>query len=116
MMKLTIVGCSGSLSGPDSAALQLPSAGAVSRSIFSLLLDCGPGAMGALYRYLDPREVDAIALSHLHADHCLDLCGYYVAARYSPSALGRDVPYTPCQRRLADRPGVRRSGPRGRGW
>jgi ribonuclease BN (tRNA processing enzyme) len=53
---------------------------------FSLLLDFGPGAMGALYRYLDPRELDAIALSHLHADHCLDLCGYYVAACYSPSA------------------------------
>ena len=42
--------------------------------------------MGALYRYLDPREIDAIALSHLHADHCLDLCGYLVAARYSPTA------------------------------
>jgi ribonuclease BN (tRNA processing enzyme) len=86
MMKLTIVGCSGSLSGPDSPAssylLQAPYEG----RIFSLLIDCGPGAMGALYRYLDPREVDAIALSHLHADHCLDLCGYYVAARYSPTA------------------------------
>ena len=42
--------------------------------------------MGALYRYIDPHEIDAIALSHLHADHCLDLCGYYVAARYSPNA------------------------------
>jgi ribonuclease BN (tRNA processing enzyme) len=42
--------------------------------------------MGALYRYLDPRELDAIGLSHLHADHCLDLCGYHVAACYSPSA------------------------------
>ena len=86
MMKLTIVGCSGSLSGPDSAAssylLQAPH----EDRIFSLLLDCGPGAMGALYRYIDPRDVDAIALSHLHADHCLDLCGYYVAARYSPNA------------------------------
>ena len=86
MMKLTIVGCSGSLSGPDSAAssylLQAPH----QDRVFSLLLDCGPGAMGALYRYIDPREVDAIGLSHLHADHCLDLCGYYVAARYSPNA------------------------------
>jgi ribonuclease BN (tRNA processing enzyme) len=86
MMKLTIVGCSGSLSGPDSPGssylLQAPH----DNRIFSLLIDCGPGAMGALYRYIDPSEVDAIALSHLHADHCLDLCGYYVAARYSPSA------------------------------
>jgi ribonuclease BN (tRNA processing enzyme) len=86
MMKLTIVGCSGSLSGPDSAASSYLLQAPYQDRIFSLLIDCGPGAMGALYRYLDPREVDAIALSHLHADHCLDLCGYYVAARYSPSA------------------------------
>src|SRR4029450_5692382 len=86
MMKLTIVGCSGSLSGPDSAASSCLLQAPYQDRIFSLLLDCGPGAMGALYRYIDPREVDAIALSHLHADHCLDLCGYYVAARYSPNA------------------------------
>jgi len=86
MMKLTIVGCSGSLSGPESAASSYLVQAPYQDRIFSLLLDCGPGAMGALYRYLDPREIDAIALSHLHADHCLDLCGYYVAAHYSPSA------------------------------
>ena len=86
MMKLTVVGCSGSISGPDSPAssylLQAPH----EDRTFSLLIDCGPGAMGALYRYIDPCEVDAIALSHLHPDHCLDMCGYYVAARYSPNA------------------------------
>ena len=86
MMKLTIVGCSGSLSGPDSAASSYLVQAPYQDRTFSLLLDIGPGAMGALYRYLDPRELDAIALSHLHADHCLDLCGYYVAACYSPSA------------------------------
>jgi ribonuclease BN (tRNA processing enzyme) len=85
-MKLTIVGCSGSLSGPDSAASSYLVQAPYQDRTFSLLLDIGPGAMGALYRYLDPRELDAIALSHLHADHCLDLCGYYVAACYSPSA------------------------------
>jgi ribonuclease BN (tRNA processing enzyme) len=86
MMKLTIVGCSGSLSGPDSAASSYLVQAPYQDRTFSLLLDFGPGAMGALYRHLDPRELDAIALSHLHADHCLDLCGYYVAACYSPSA------------------------------
>jgi ribonuclease BN (tRNA processing enzyme) len=86
MMKLTIVGCSGSLSGPDSPASSYLLQAPYDNRTFSLLLDCGPGAMGALYRYLDPREIDAIALSHLHADHCLDLCGYHVAACYSPNA------------------------------
>lgn len=85
-MKLTVVGCSGSLSGPESPASSYLLQAPYQDRIFSLLIDCGPGAMGALYRYIDPYDVDAIALSHLHADHCLDLCGYYVAARYSPNA------------------------------
>lgn len=85
-MKLTIVGSSGSIAGPDSPAssylIQAPYAGRT----FSLVVDLGPGAFGALYRYLDPRDVDAYALSHLHPDHCLDLCAAYVASRYSPTA------------------------------
>ncbi len=83
---LTVLGCSGSTSGPDSPAsgylLQAPWHGRT----FTLLLDCGPGVFGAVYRHLDPAGIDAIALSHLHPDHCLDLCAYYVAARYSPTA------------------------------
>ena len=107
MMKLTIVGCSGSLSGPDSPASSYLVQAPYQDRMFSLLLDCGPGAMGALYRYLDPREVDAIALSHLHADHCLDLCGYYVAACYSPSApVAAAAGIWSRQRGIADRPGV----------
>jgi ribonuclease BN (tRNA processing enzyme) len=86
MMRLTVVGCSGSISGPDSPASSYLLQAPYDNRTFTLLLDCGPGAMGALYRYLDPREIDAIALSHLHADHCLDLCGYHVAACYSPNA------------------------------
>jgi ribonuclease BN (tRNA processing enzyme) len=85
-MKLTVVGCSGSLSGQDSAASSYLVQAPFEDRTFSLVLDLGPGAMGQLYQYLDPRDVDAIGLSHLHPDHCLDLCGYYVASRYSPSA------------------------------
>jgi ribonuclease BN (tRNA processing enzyme) len=85
-MLLTIVGCSGSLPGPESPAssylVQAPYEG----RLFSLVVDLGPGAFGALYRYLDPQQVDAYALSHLHPDHCLDLCACYVATRYSPTA------------------------------
>ncbi|HYP45192.1 MAG TPA: MBL fold metallo-hydrolase [Propionibacteriaceae bacterium] len=87
-MKLTIVGCSGSASGPDSAAssylIQAPHGGRT----YSLVLDLGPGAFGALYRHLNPSEVDAVGLTHLHPDHCLDLCGFHVAARY-----GADAPW-----------------------
>lgn len=91
-MRLTVVGCSGSTSGPDSPAscylVQAPYEGRT----FSLVLDLGPGSFGALHRYVDPRTVDAYALSHLHPDHCLDLCAAYVAARYSATAPWPRVP------------------------
>ena len=91
-MELTIVGASGSVSGPASPAssylVQAPHDGRT----FSLLLDLGPGSFGALYRYLDPAELDALALSHLHPDHCVDVCGLYVAGRYAPSAPWRRIP------------------------
>ena len=50
-----------------------------------MLLDLGSGALGALHRYVDPLTIDAVLLSHLHADHCLDLCGYYVMRKYHPT-------------------------------
>lgn len=85
-MKLTIVGCSGSVPGPDSAA----SAYLVEHEGFRILLDLGSGAFGALQRHLDPAEVDAVVLSHLHADHCLDLTAVVVHRRHGvPQPLPR---------------------------
>ena len=82
-MRLTVVGCSGSTSGPESpASCYLVQADHEGRT-FSLVLDLGPGSFGALHRHVHPRTVDAYALSHLHPDHCLDLCGAYVAGKYS---------------------------------
>lgn len=95
-MKLTVVGCSGSVPGPESAASSYLVQAPFSGGTFSLVVDLGPGALGTLYRYLDPGLVDAFALSHLHPDHCLDLCAYYVLARYSPTApLPRQPVYAP---------------------
>jgi len=91
-MKLTVVGCSGSVSGPDSPASSYLVQAPHRARTFSLVLDLGPGAFGQLYRYLDPRQVDAVGLSHLHPDHCLDLCAFYVAARYSPTAPWPRIP------------------------
>lgn len=77
-MKVTVLGCSGSVPGPDSPA----SGYLVEQDGFRLVLDLGHGAFGALQRYLDPADVDAIVVSHLHADHCIDLTAYVVALRY----------------------------------
>ncbi|MFI6298774.1 MBL fold metallo-hydrolase [Nonomuraea sp. NPDC050790] len=99
-MKVTIVGCSGSFPGPDSPA----SCYLLEAEGFRLLLDFGSGALGALQRHIDLYDVDAICLTHLHADHCLDLCGYHVARTYGPAAPYPRVPvYAPrdASRRLA---------------
>jgi ribonuclease BN (tRNA processing enzyme) len=36
--------------------------------------------------------VDAVLLSHLHADHCLDLCGFYVLRKYHPTGPQPRIP------------------------
>ena len=78
------MGCSGSYPGPDSpASCYLLEADHDGRT-WRVLLDLGSGALGVLQRYADPLAIDAVFLSHLHADHCLDLCGYHVLRRYHP--------------------------------
>ena len=75
---VTVLGCSGSVPGPDSPA----SGYLLEAEGFRLVLDLGHGAFGALQRHVDPADVDAIVISHLHADHCIDLTAYIVALRY----------------------------------
>ena len=77
-MKLTVVGCSGSFPSAESAC----SSYLVEADGFRLLLDMGNGALGELQRHFGLYDLDAIFLSHLHADHCIDMCAYFVARYY----------------------------------
>jgi ribonuclease BN (tRNA processing enzyme) len=87
-VRVTVVGCAGSFPGPDSPA----SCYLVEHDDFRLLLDLGNGALGALQRFIPLERIDAVVLSHLHADHCLDLCGLYVAQRYHPAGPRPPIP------------------------
>jgi ribonuclease BN (tRNA processing enzyme) len=49
-----------------------------------LLLDCGNGVFGKLRERMDYTQVDAILISHLHADHILDLVPFAYALTYAP--------------------------------
>ncbi len=80
-MKLTVVGCSGSGPGPDSPA----SCYLVEHEGYRLVLDLGNGSLGQLARYTDVRTLDAVLLSHLHADHCLDTAALIVVHRFHPA-------------------------------
>jgi ribonuclease BN (tRNA processing enzyme) len=77
-MKLTVVGCSGSFPSADSAC----SSYLLEADGFRLLIDMGNGALGELQRHCGLYDLDAVLLSHLHADHCIDMCGYFVARYY----------------------------------
>ena len=85
-VRLTVVGCSGSFPGPESAAsCYLVEADDDDGRTWRVLLDLGSGALGPLQRYTSLYDVDAVLLSHLHPDHCLDLTGLYVALKYRPA-------------------------------
>jgi ribonuclease BN (tRNA processing enzyme) len=51
---------------------------------FTLLLDCGNGVFSKLRHYRDYVDVDAVLISHLHADHFLDLVPFSYALSYAP--------------------------------
>jgi ribonuclease BN (tRNA processing enzyme) len=50
----------------------------------NLLLDCGCGVFSKLRRFCDYVDVSAVVISHLHADHFLDLIPFSYALTYAP--------------------------------
>ncbi len=91
-VRITVLGCSGSVVGPDS-----PASGYLVNAPDTepLVVDFGGGVLGALQRHADPGDVHVL-LSHLHADHCLDLPGLFVWRRYHPNPpIGKKSIYGP---------------------
>jgi ribonuclease BN (tRNA processing enzyme) len=79
-MKLTVLGkspawqdaggaCSGYLLEEDGTAI---------------VVDCGNGVFGKLRQKIDYVDIDAVVISHLHADHFLDLGPFAYALTYAP--------------------------------
>jgi len=87
-MRLTVIGCSGSFPGPDSPA----SSYLLEAEGFRLVIDLGNGALGVLQRHAELFGIDAICVSHLHADHCIDLSSYWVARQYAPEGPRPPIP------------------------
>jgi len=55
------------------------------------VLDFGSGAMNRLQSHLDPADVDLIAISHVHPDHCVDLFALRVYMVWGPG-VGKTIP------------------------
>lgn len=79
-MKVTVIGCSGSFPGKNQAT----SGYLVESGEYSVLIDCGSGVLSTVQNYIDLNKIDAVILSHYHADHISDIyCfQYQVAAAY----------------------------------
>jgi len=86
-VKLTAVGCSGSMPGPDSTA----SCYLVAYSGYRVVLDLGNGSLGALQSHVSLDDIDAIVISHQHADHCLDLIPLIVRLKWDPRRSGKRI-------------------------
>jgi ribonuclease BN (tRNA processing enzyme) len=91
-MRLTVIGCSGSFPGPESAASCYLLEAEHEDRTWRILLDLGSGALGTLQRYVDPLTIDAVLLTHLHPDHYFDLSGLYVLWKYHPEGARPRIP------------------------
>ena len=61
----------------------------------AVLIDCGNGVFGKLRLYHDYVDVDAVVISHLHADHYFDLVPYSFALTHAPRQQPVPVPPWP---------------------
>ena len=96
--RLTILGKSPSWQDRDGAC----SGYLVEAGSASLLIDCGNGVFAKLRRHADYERIDAVILTHLHADHILDLVPFAYALRYGPQLRdGRPALHAPPGARAA---------------
>jgi ribonuclease BN (tRNA processing enzyme) len=100
-MRLTVLGKSPSWQDADGAC----SGYLLEDGDTAVLLDCGNGVFSKLRKFRDYTAVNAVVLTHLHADHFLDLVPFAYALTYAPRQ--QPVPVdrwpgtdTPCRPKL----------------
>jgi ribonuclease BN (tRNA processing enzyme) len=79
-MRVTVLGKSPSWQDAGGAC----SGYLIEEGVTAVLMDCGNGVFSKLRRFVDYVDVDAVVISHLHADHFLDLVPFSYALTYAP--------------------------------
>src|SRR5919202_6759099 len=107
-MRLTVLGKSPSWQDAGGAC----SGYLIEEDDTAVVVDCGNGVFSKLRRFRDYTAVDGIVISHLHADHFLDLVPFAYALTYAPRQ--QPVPVdrwpgteTPARPKLIAPPGAR---------
>ena len=79
-MRFTVLGSNGTFATPGRPA----SGYLIQQADTRIWVDAGPGTFAALQAAIDYRTVDAVVITHVHADHSVDLFGFYHAIKYGP--------------------------------
>ncbi len=113
-MKLTVLGCY----GPYPPAGGACSGYLVEIEEWKILLDCGNGVLSRLQNFIEPHQLDAVVLTHLHSDHISDcfILRYAIRTAFKQGRRNKPLPlYAPSRpaedyERLHD-PGIFRVQP-----
>ena len=87
-LRVTVLGSSSSIPRPGRACSGYLVEGAGK----ALATDLGTGALSNLRRVMPSERLDAVVISHMHADHFIDLIPMRYELKYGPRENGRRVP------------------------
>lgn len=87
-MRVTVLGKSPAFADAGGAC----SGYLVQEGASTMLMDIGNGVFGKLRAAVDYTTVDAVVVSHMHADHSLDLVPFAYALMYAPDGRAREDP------------------------
>jgi ribonuclease BN (tRNA processing enzyme) len=86
-LRLTVLGSSNAVPRPGRAC----SSYLVEGAGHAVVVDLGSGALGNLYRHRNAESIDAVVISHMHADHFLDVIPLRYALKYGPRTHGKKI-------------------------
>ena len=87
VLRVTVLGSSSAVPRPGRAC----SGYLVEAGGGAIVADLGSGALGNLHRVRASEDVDAVLISHMHADHFIDLIPMRYALKYGPRTHDRKV-------------------------
>lgn len=85
---ITILGSAGTHTGPGRAC----SSYLLRADGYRLLVDCGNGSTANLQQLVPFSQMDAVLITHRHADHCVDLIGMFYAMKFHAGGTKR-IPF-----------------------
>jgi ribonuclease BN (tRNA processing enzyme) len=88
LTEVIVLGADGSWPSANGAA----SGYLLRRGGFSVWVDLGTGTMANLQQHVDLYDVGAVFVSHVHADHLVDLFTYFYSRNYGPPEPPPPIP------------------------